>query len=105
MAHQCRREEIEAEREQRGGLQENRWKLLKCRVMASEEERMAVCSVRREAQQTVKYWGYGEEGHCLWTCPKKAACPVQEEAQQWKLRCADYGEENHIARNCNGYWR
>ena len=33
MVHQCRREEIEAEREQREGLQENRWKPLECRVM------------------------------------------------------------------------
>jgi len=48
MAHQCRREEIEAEREQRGGLQENRWEPLKCRVMVSEEERIVACSKRRE---------------------------------------------------------
>ena len=30
-AHQCRREEIKAGREQRGGWQENRWELLLCR--------------------------------------------------------------------------
>jgi len=50
MAHQCRREEVEAEREQRGGLQENRWKTLECRVMRCDEEREAVRSIRREAQ-------------------------------------------------------
>jgi len=61
MAHQCRREEIEAERKQRGGLQKNRWEPLKCRVMASEEERMAACSIRREVQQAVKCLGCGEE--------------------------------------------
>ena len=65
MAHQYRREEIEAEREQRGGLQENRWKLLKCRVMAYEEERKVARSVRREAQQVVKCWGCGETRHRL----------------------------------------
>jgi len=54
MAHYCRRKEIETEREQRGGLYENRWEPLRYRVMVSEEERMAVCSVRREAQQLVK---------------------------------------------------
>ena len=50
MAHQCRREEVEAEREQRRGLQENRWKTLECRVMRCDEEREAVRSIRREAQ-------------------------------------------------------
>ena len=53
MAHYCRRAEIEAKREQRGGLQENRWELLRCRVMVCEEERKAARSVRREAQQLV----------------------------------------------------
>ena len=64
--------EIEAEREQRGGLQENRWDPLRCRVMASEEERMVAHSKRREVQQLVRCWGCGEEGHRLWTCPKRA---------------------------------
>ena len=49
MAHYCRRTEIEAEREQRGGLLENRWKPLECRVMACEEERRMARSIRREA--------------------------------------------------------
>jgi len=39
MAHHCRRAEIEVEREQTGGLQENRWKPLECRVMRCDEER------------------------------------------------------------------
>ena len=105
MVHHCRRTEIEAEREWRGGLSENRWKSLECRVMACEEERMAACSIRREAQQLVKCWGCGEEGHHLWTCPKRVACPVQGKVQQRKLRCAECKEENHIARNCNSFWR
>jgi len=50
MAHQCRREEIEAEREQRERWQENRWEPLKCRMMACKEERKAARSARREAQ-------------------------------------------------------
>jgi len=54
MAHQCKREEIEAERELRGGSCENRWELLRCRVMRCNEERGAVRSMRREAQQEVK---------------------------------------------------
>jgi len=54
MAHHCRRVEIEAEREQVGGLAENRWKPLECRVMRCDEEREAVCSMRREAQQEVR---------------------------------------------------
>jgi len=38
MAQHCRREEIEAGREQRGGWFKNRWEPLKCRVMACGEE-------------------------------------------------------------------
>jgi len=106
MAHHCRREEIEAEREQRGGLQKNRWKPLECRVMRCDEEREAAHSIRREAQQTVKCWGCGEVEHCLWTCPTKAAHPPKEEAQQErKVVCMACKGENHIARNCDSYWR
>ena len=106
MAHQYRREEVEAERELREGLQENRWKPLECRVMRCNEEREATRSIRREAQQGVKCWGYGEAGHHLWTCPKKAACPCRGEAQQErKVVYVACKEENHIARNCDSYWR
>jgi len=105
MAYHCRRTEIEAEREQRGGLWENRWKPLRYRVMACKEERLAACSERREVQQVVKCWGYGEKGHHLWMCPKKAACPEQGKAQQRKLVYRECKEENHVARNCDSYWR
>jgi len=105
MAHHCRRIEIEAKREQSGGSYEDRWKPLKCRIMACKEERMAACSRRREVQHLVKYWRCGEEGHRLWMCPKKAACPEQGKAQQRKLVCRECKEENHIARNCDTYWR
>jgi len=107
MAHHCRREEIEAEREQRERWFANQWEPLRCRVMACKEERMVVCSVRREVQQQVKCWGCGEAGHCLWTCPRKAARPVQGEAQPKNVRklvCGECKEENHVARNCNSYW-
>jgi len=54
----------------------------------------------------VKCWGCGEAGHRLWTCPTKAACPPKEEAQQErKVVCMAYKGENHIARNCDSYWR
>ena len=79
--HQCRREEIKAKRELRGGLVENRWKPLECRVMRCNKERKVACSMRREVQQEVKCWGCGEVGHYLWTCPTKAACPPKGEAQ------------------------
>ena len=105
MTHHCRREEIEAEREQRGWWFENRWKPLKCRVMACKEERMAVHSTRREVQQEVECWGYREVGHCLWKCPKKAAYPEQGKVQQKKLVCRECKGENHVVRNCNSYWR
>ena len=65
MAHHCRRIEIEAEREQRERLCENRWEPLRCRVMVCKEERRTAHSIRREVQQLVKCWGCGEEGHCL----------------------------------------
>jgi len=97
-AYHCRRAEIEAEREQRGGLQENRWKPLECRVMRCDEE--------REAQQRVKCWGCGEIGYRLWTYPAKAAHPPKGEAQQERrIVCAVCKGENHVARNCNSYWR
>ena len=106
MAHHCRRAEIEAEREQKGGLQENRWKPLECRVMRCEEEREVACSIRREAQQVVKCWGCREMGHCLWTCPIKSARPSRGEVQQGrKMVYRACKGENHIARNCDTYWR
>ena len=105
MAHQCRREEIEAERELRGGSCENRWELLRCRVMRCNEERKAVHSKRREAQQGMKCWECREVGHHLWTCPRKAARPPKGEVQQGKVVCRACKGENHIARNCNSYWR
>jgi len=106
-AHQCRKEEIEAEREQRGRPFENWWEPLKCRVMACEEERVAVCSARREVQQLIRCWGCGKVVHHLWTCPKKVVCPVQGEMQQRSIRklvCKECKEKNHIARNCDRYW-
>jgi len=105
MAHHRRRKEIETERELRGRLSTNRWQPLKYRVMACEEERKAACSEKRKAQQEVKCWGCGEEGHCLWTCPKKAACPEEGEVQQRKLVCREWKGENHVARNYDSYWR
>jgi len=106
MAHQCRREEIEAGKELRGGSEENRWEPLRCRVMMCDEEREVACSARREVQQGVKCWGYGEVGHRLWTCPKKVVHPHKGEAQQEKKGvCVACKRENHVARNCNSYWR
>ena len=105
-AYQCKRREVEAERELKGGSDENRWKPLECRVMRCDEEREAVRSIRREAQQAVKCWGCREVGHRLWTCPTKAVRPLKGEAQQErKVTCRACKEENHITRNCNSYWR
>ena len=79
---------------------------MRCRVMRCDEEREAVRSMRREAQQEVECWGCREVGHCLWTCPKKAARPHKGEVQQErKVVCMAYKGENHIAKNCNSYWR
>jgi len=74
--------------------------------MMCDEEREAACSVRREAQQGVKCWRCGEVGHCLWTCPRKAVHPQKGEVQQEKrVVCVVCKGENHVARNCNSYWR
>jgi len=106
MAHQCRRGKVETERELRGGLQENRWKPLECRVMRCDEEREAACSIRREAQQGVKCWGCGEVGHCLWMCPTKAACPPKGEAQQeGRVVCRVCKGKDYITRNCDDHWK
>jgi len=80
MTYHCRGEEIEAEREQRGGWFKNWWEPLRCRVMAYKKERMAACSTRREVQQQMKCWGCGEVGHCMWTCPRRVVHPAQGEA-------------------------
>ena len=37
--------------------------------------------------------------------PRKMTHPVQGEAQQRKLRCVRCEGKNHIARNCDSYWR
>jgi len=106
MVHHCRGTETEAKRELRGGSAENRWKPLECRVMRCDEEREVVHSIRREAQQGMKCWGCGGVGHCLWTCPTKAACPPKGEVQQErKVVCRACKEENHVAKNCDSYWR
>jgi len=86
MVRHCRYEEVMLARQ--GGREgsENKWKVLRTRVMAEEEDRHAVCSAKRKAQQERRCWGYGEEGHCLWACPKKAAHPGKGKAQQEKLR-------------------
>jgi len=58
------------------------------------------------AQQEVKCWGCGEVGHCLSTCPIKAAHPPKGEVQQErKVVCRVCKGKNHIARNCDSYWR
>ena len=54
--------------------------------MGCEENRLAACSIRRKAQHGVKCWGCGEEGHCLWACPKKAVHPKTGEAQHGEVR-------------------
>jgi len=106
MAHHYRKAEIEAKRELRGGLCENRWELLRCRVMRCDEEREAAYSMMREAQQEMKCWGCGQVGHCLWTYPTKVACPPKGEAQkERKVVCRECKGENHVARNCDSYWR
>jgi len=74
--------------------------------MRCDEEREAACSIRREAQQEVKCWGCGKVGHCLWTCPARVAHPPRGEAQQeGKVVYRACKGENHVARNCNSYWR
>jgi len=106
MAYQCRRKKVEAERELRGESEENRWEPLRYRVMMCDEEREAAHSVRREAQQGMKCWGCREVGHRLWTCPRKAARPHKGKAQQGrKVMYVACKRENHVARNCDSYWR
>jgi len=73
-------------RDQRGGLCENRWGALRSRVMGCDEDREAARSARREAQQGVKCWGYGDVGHCLWACPNKAAYLGMGNAQHGEKR-------------------
>ena len=82
-----------------------RWQPLRSRVMACEEERRAVSSERREAQQGVEYWRCREKGHHLWTYPKKAACPEWGEAQQKRMVCRECKGKNYVTRNCDSYWR
>ena len=74
--------------------------------MRCDEERETACSIRSEVQQEVKCWSCGEVGHRLWTCLAKAVRPYRGEVQQErKVTCRACKGENHIARNCNSYWR
>jgi len=61
--------------------------------MGCEEDRRAACSIRREAQQEIKCWGYGVVEHCLWECPSKVAHPVKGKVQQKKVRGVEAKEE------------
>jgi len=65
LARNCEYKERVAAREQREGLCSNRWSALKSRVMGCEEDRKAARSIKRKAQQEMKYWGCGVVGHCL----------------------------------------
>ena len=62
MAYNCQYEERLVAREQRRGLCNNRWNVLKSRVMGCKENRKVVHSEKREAQQGVRCWGYEELG-------------------------------------------
>jgi len=53
MAHHCQYEEEIREREQRGGLYENRWNTLRSRVMGYEEDRSAVKEDKRNYESGV----------------------------------------------------
>ena len=77
MAHNYEYKERVAAREQRERLYSNRWNTLRSRVIGCEEDRRVVCSIRRKAQQGMKYWGCGVVGHCLWECPNKVAVASQ----------------------------
>jgi len=61
MAHHCRRAEIEAERELRGGSAENKWKQLECRVTRYNKERGSVLHEKRGAatSEVLGMWGSG----------------------------------------------
>ena len=62
--------------------------------------------MRREAQQGVKCWRYGETGHRLWTYPTKVAYPPKGEAQQERKEvCRACKGESHVTRNCDSYWK
>ena len=86
MARYCRYEEVMSARQGGRERSENKWEVLRTRVIAGEEDRHAVCSAKREAQQERRCWGCKDEGHCLWACPKKVACPGKGKAQQEELR-------------------
>ena len=54
----------------------------------------------------MKCWGCREVEHRLWTCPIKAAHSAKGKVQQErKVVYRAYKGENHIAKNCNSYWR
>jgi len=38
-------------------------------------------------------------------CPKKTARLVKGKAQQRRLKCWKCGEENHVTKGCDNYWR
>ena len=61
--------------------------------MGCEEDRKAVHSIRREAQQEMKCWGCGVVGHCLWECPNKAVRPAKGKVQQKEVRSVGAKEE------------
>jgi len=85
LACNCRNRELRATREKYGDENKNRWQALRSHVMRCGVKSMA-CPIKGNAQQERRCWEYSEVGHCLWTCPKKAARPVKGEVQPKVVR-------------------
>jgi len=85
LARNCRNRELVGVRQTRGRENINRWEALRSHVMRCGVKNV-VHPIKRNAQQERRCWGYGEVGHCLWACPKKAACLIKGEAQQKVVR-------------------
>jgi len=57
MARYCRYEEVVSARQGGRERSENKWEVLRTRVIAGEEDRHEVRSAKREAQQERRCWG------------------------------------------------
>ena len=77
--------ELRATRNKRGDENKNRWEVLRSCVMRCGVKEAAY-PIKEKVQQVRKCWGYGKEEHCLWACPKRAACPGKGEVQQKEVR-------------------
>ena len=98
LACNCRNREIMEARGTQGEESQNRWEALRSCVMSCGVEH-AVYLIKGEVQQyTRRCHGYGEAGHYIQWCPRKAVHPKRGNMQQKEVRAAVIERKQEVKR-------